>query len=225
MQNSFTSLFIANSSVLARANAAEGLKALRWGAAIMLALLVLASLPGCASPQAPVSKAVYDFGPALNAPAPSASARRAVLALPELEAASSLDSPAMLYRLQYSDAQQLRPYAQARWSAPPAQLIRQKLRDALSAQGPVVSADSPASHVLRMELDEFSQIFESPERSVGVIRLRASLFRGDQLAAQTVILARANAPSPDAAGGVRALAQATDSAVSQIQAWLQSQMQ
>ncbi len=195
---------------------------LRWSAAGVLALSAAALLPGCASPQAPVSKAVYDFGPALDAPVPSAPTRRGVLALPELEAASSLDSPAMLYRLQYSDAQQLRPYAQARWSAAPAQLIRQKLRDALSAQGPVVGADSPAIHVLRIELEEFSQIFESPERSIGLIRLRASLFRGDLLVSQTVILGRANAPSPDAAGGVRALSQATDSAISQLQAWLQT---
>ena len=59
----------------------------------------------------------------------------------------------------------------------------------------------------------------------GLIRLRASLFKGEQLAAQTVILARANAPSADAAGGVRALSLATDSAISQIQIWLQAHLQ
>ena len=224
MQTSVTSFLVANSSALARASTIKTLKILRWGTASLLALSALALLPGCASPQAPVSKAVYDFGPVLNAPAPSAPTRRAVLALPELEAIPSLDSPAMLYRLQYSDAQQLRPYSQARWSAPPAQLIRHKLRDALSAQGPVVGADSAASHVLRIELEEFCQIFEAPERSLGLIRLRASLFKGDQLTAQTMVVARASAPSPDAAGGVRALSQATDSAVSQVQTWLQTQV-
>ena len=38
----------------------------------------------------------------------------------------------------YADAQQLQPYAQARWSMPPAQLLRQRLRQALAQQSTVM---------------------------------------------------------------------------------------
>jgi cholesterol transport system auxiliary component len=177
-------------------------------------------LASCASPPLPASKVVYDFGPVMSVLAVSEPMRKVTVALPEFDASGSLDSPALLYRLQYADAQQLRPYAQARWSVPPAQLVRTRLRDALSAKGPVVGHEGGAAFVLRVELDEFSQVFESTEKSLGVIRLRASLMRNDQLAAQTVVLARAPAPSPDAAGGVRALTAASDDAVGQLLVWL-----
>jgi cholesterol transport system auxiliary component len=181
-------------------------------------------LTSCATPQAPTPKAVYDFGPVLSLPASPGPARQATLALPDFETTGSLDSPALVYRLQYADAHQLRPYAQARWSVPPAQLVRTRLRDALAAQGPVAGHEGSASDVLRVDLDEFSHVFESPEKSAGVIRLRVSLIRQDRLAAQTVILARAPAPSQDAAGGVRALTSASDEAIKQLLVWLNTHL-
>jgi cholesterol transport system auxiliary component len=184
-------------------------------------------LAACATPAPPALKAVYDFGPTLSAPnAPTviAAQPRASIALPEIEAGAGLDSPALLYRLQYQDAQQLRPYAQARWSVPPAQLVRTRLRDALAALGPVLPIEGSTALTLRIELDEFSQLFASPEASQGLVRLRASLLKNEQLIAQTAILARADAPSQDAAGGVRALTAATDDAVRQLSAWLSTQI-
>jgi cholesterol transport system auxiliary component len=187
---------------------------------ILLPLFLMA----CATPQPPALKAVYDFGPVLSAaPAVSAS-RTAAVALPEIEASASLDSPSLLYRLQYTNAQQLLPYAQARWSSAPAQLVRARLRDALAAQGPVLSTEGIAPWVLRIELDEFSQLFDTPTSSFGLVRMRVSLLKNDQLAAQTTLLARATAPSQDAAGGVKALTAATDDAVRQIAAWLATQI-
>jgi cholesterol transport system auxiliary component len=187
----------------------------------------LASLMACTTPQPPVAKAVYDFGPMLTQAAatsvatlPAGASRSPTIALPEIEAGAGLDSPALLYRLQYADAQHLLPYAQARWSVPPAQLVRARLRDALSSQGAVLPSEGGTPWVLRVELDEFSQVFASPTSSQGVIRLRVSLMKDDKLVAQTTLLARANAPSQDAAGGVKALTAATDDAVRQLSAWL-----
>ena len=183
-----------------------------------------AFLVACATPQPPAPKAVYDFGAVLTAPASSTATRTATIALPEIEASASLDSPALLYRLQYSNAQQLLPYAAARWSSAPAQLVRARMRDALAAQGPVLSADGIAAFVLRIELDEFSHVFEAPDKSFGLIRMRASLMKNDQLIAQKSLLANAPAPSQDAAGGVKALTAATDDAVRQLSAWLATQI-
>lgn len=202
---------------------------------LSLSLAAVLALSACATPQPPAPKAVYDFGPMLSLPATpvstSASAASAArpnvnanaIALPEIEAGAGLDSPALLYRLQYADAQQLRPYAQARWSVPPAQLVRARLRDALSAHTSVLSTEGNTAWVLRVELDEFSQLFSSPEASQGLVRLRVSLLKDDKLSAQTSVMARANAPTADAAGGVRALTAATDDAVRQISLWLLAQ--
>jgi cholesterol transport system auxiliary component len=181
-------------------------------------------LAACATPQPPAPKAVYDFGPVMSAASTASATRLPAISLPEIEAGAGLDSPALLYRLQYLDAQQLRPYAQARWSVPPAQLVRARLRDALSAQGAVLSTEGNTPWVLRVELDEFSQLFASAEASQGLVRLRASLLKNEQLVAQTAVLARANATSQDAAGGVRALTAATDDAVRQLSSWLATQL-
>jgi cholesterol transport system auxiliary component len=178
-------------------------------------------LAGCAAPQAPIAKAVYDFGPSLSAPAAAPAAPLPALVLTEIDASTALETPSVLYRLGYADTQQLRPYTLARWSMPAAQLVRLRLRDALSARGPVLStAEGGATWLLKVELDEFSQLFDTPSSSVGLVRLRATLLRSGTLVAQRSLLARAPASSADAAGGVRALTLATDDAVQQLGNWI-----
>jgi cholesterol transport system auxiliary component len=226
MQHPFTMNSIARRAGFMQATWPNGLKnALRsycskHGAIVLLPFFLAA----CATPQPPAPKAVYDFGPVLSASPTAPPTRSVAIALPEIEASASLDSPSLLYRLQYSNAQQLLPYAGARWSASPAQLVRARVRDALAAQGPVLSTEGIAPWVLRIELDEFSQLFDSPTSSQGLVRLRASLLKNDQLAAQTTILAKAPASSQDAAGGVKALTAATDDAVRQLANWVAAQV-
>jgi cholesterol transport system auxiliary component len=185
------------------------------------------ALIACAIPQAPQPRAVYDFGPVLSTPATTAALTGPAISLGSVEASAALESTQVLYRLAYADAQQLRPYAQARWSMPPAQLLRLRLRDALSARGAVGSVMGSADAsgwVLKVELDEFSHLFDSTTSSAGVVRLQASLHQGEKLVAQRSVLARANAPSLDAPGGVRALTAATDDAVQQLSSWVAQQV-
>jgi len=140
-----------------------------------LFLIFFIGLSGCAFSPAPVRPAVFDFGPMVA----SASARAplAPLVVGEVEASPALDSTAVLYRLAYVNAQQLQPYALARWSMTPAQLLRQRLREHLGAQRALLNpgdrvAQDPSSQstaspkALRLELEEFSQWFESPDQSV-----------------------------------------------------------
>jgi cholesterol transport system auxiliary component len=175
-----------------------------------------------------VRPAVYDFGPgALTAPATTRPALPSIV-LQEVEAPPALDSAAVLYRLAYSDAQQLRPYAQARWSMPPAQLVRQRLRESLSLKRAVVNpGESMVPLTLRVELQEFSQLFDTTQASSGLVRLRATLTEAkggaDRLVAQQVFVAQRPAASADAPGGVRALMAATDAAVEEIGTWLEQQ--
>ena len=193
--------------------------------------LVLMALSGCAVlPDKPVRPAVYDFGPGQSAAFASASAATLpALALADIDAPAALDGTAMLYRLAYADVQQLRPYAQARWSMAPAQLVRQRLRDQLSQTRVVLGVgDGAVAATLRLELEEFTHVFEAPDRSAGLVRLRATLVQNaggrERAVAQRRFSVQRPAPSADAAGGVRALTAATDAAIGEVAQWLQPLM-
>ena len=189
------------------------------------ALGAVTLLGACTTPQPPVTKAVYDFGPpvaAANTPVATASA---AVALADVEAVPALDNPAVLYRLGYADAWQLRPYALARWSMAPARLLQQRLRETLSVERAIVGpADGATPWLLRVELEEFSQLFSAPNTSAGVVRLRATLLRAGNLVAQRNFSATSVAPSADASGGVRGLATASNDVVQQANAWLAEQV-
>jgi cholesterol transport system auxiliary component len=189
-------------------------------------LIVGALLGGCAAPASRV--VVYDFGPGATQPVPAnRMAPLQPLLLADVQAAAALDSNALLYRLAYADARQLRPYAQARWSMPPAQLLRQRLRELLGQRRSVLSATDPVppgTLVLRLELEEFSHLFSTAQASAGLLRVRATLGRSGtpaKLLAQTSFVQQQPSASADAAGGALALAQATDALQPQLEAWLQ----
>jgi cholesterol transport system auxiliary component len=192
-------------------------------------LLVVCFAPGCASlPSPPVRPAVYDFGPGALTTSTATRPTLPPIVLQEVKAPPALDSAAVPYRLAYSDPQQLRPYAHARWSMPPAQLVQQRLRESLSLTRAVVSpGESDVPLALRVELHEFSQLFDTPQASSGLVRLRATLIEikggADRLVAQQVFVVQRPAASADAPGGVRALMAATDAAIEEIGAWLQRQ--
>lgn len=203
---------------------------MRWTLAVLAALLA-----GCSGfvnrPERPL---LFDMGPLPPIAAPvERPGPRFALILPEIEASGALEGSAVLYRLAYADDHQLRAYAQSRWSAPPPQLVRQRLRQQLGRERPVLNLDESAAiaretaqplYVLRMELEEFAHVFDSPQSSRGVIRLRATLLAstpgGERLVGQRSITVQGVAPSQDASGGVRALTEATDAAAADISQWL-----
>ena len=97
-----------------------------------LFVIIFLTLTGCALPSASVRPVVFDFGPgALHMPAANHAASQPPLALAEVQASPALEGSAVLYRLAYSDAQQLRPYALAhqlrRWHAPARQGVGPEL--------------------------------------------------------------------------------------------------
>ncbi len=190
-------------------------------------LLSAALLSACAGlPERAPAPLRYDFGPAAAVVTQPAPGTRPLLAL-RVQASPALDSPALLYRLGYADAQQLRAYSQARWAMVPAELVQQRLREGLGRQYALPPAGDAAPRLLHIELEEFSQLFSSADQSAGLLRLRASLLQrtagGEQLLAQRELQLQQPAASADAAGGVRALGAATDAAVTELVQWLQAQ--
>jgi cholesterol transport system auxiliary component len=194
-------------------------------------------LAACSAvPERPTRATAYDFGPMPPAPAAPAHGPLPPLALGEVDASSAFDATALLYRLGYADPNQLLPYSQARWSAPMPQLIRQRLRERiardrvvldLADSGTLARSAASGTRILRVQLAEFAQWFETPTRSFGVVRLLVTLSdntpSGERLVGQRSIIARHPAPTADAPGGVRALAAAADAAADEIAAWLQRQ--
>lgn len=210
-----------------------------WVIGIFPLFFAVLAVSGCALPDKPMRSTMYDFGPGpLGTPPSTRQAALPPLAIDEITTAGgALDNLAVLYRLGYADAQQLRPYAQARWSMPPAQLVRQRLlsrlgqRRAVFNDGASVALKRVEGNALplrlRLELEEFSQLFSAPDASVGLIRLRATLVditpAGEKLLGQRSIVVQRPANSADAPGGVRALTAATDAAIDELEQWLQQQ--
>ena len=132
------------------------------------------------------------------------------------------------YRLAYQDEARPQPYALSRWVMPPAALLGQRLRAAI-ARASKAAVFTPADAVrldytLRLELDEFSQIFDAADRSRAVVRLRASLIRNRSIVAQQSFNIERAAATPNAEGGVRALVAASDAAASNLIDWLAANM-
>ena len=203
-----------------------------------IALIAALFLSGCSAlPDKPVRTSMYDFGPGnLTARPATRQANLPPIAVDDITTSGgALDNMAVLYRLAYQDAQQLRPCTLARWSMPPAQLVRQRLRDTFSQRRTVFGAGDSAAlnrsqnamlpRLLRLELEEFSHVFTTADASAGVIRMRATLLEvtpaGEKLIGQRSVLAQRPAITPDAPGGVRALTEATDAAIEEIDQWLQ----
>ena len=197
--------------------------------AVFLSLASALMLGACSLPlpDKPVRPEPYDLGPPLPLAA-STTATGAALAVDTVEANAAIDGTSVVYRLLYSgDGQQPRPYAQARWVMSPPQLVSQRLREAFSATRPVVDVGMGLAQVeLRAQLDDFSQVFSGPNASEGVVRLRLTLIAPasatQRLLGQHTVVVRKPAQTADAPGGVAALRAATDEAVRQAVAWVQS---
>ncbi len=183
----------------------------------LIAALLLALVAACAGPaKGPTDIALYDFGPA-TPPSAALATAHAGLAL-EVRLPVWLDSTAIVYRLAYADPQRVHQYARARWAAQPSPLLQQRLRQSLAI------APGSAACTLRIELDEFAQVFDSAASSRAVLRGEALLLgKGRAQQARMPLNVEQPASSADAPGGVHALAAAADAAANGIATWLQRQ--
>ena len=185
--------------------------------------LVLAfACAGCSFTPASVPPvALFDFGPV--PPGNPTQTLRHPLVIYDVSAPAWLDSPSITYRLAYQDAARPQAYADSRWVSSPAELIATRLRGRLAASGKggiVHPADGTrASYALRVELNEFTQVFDAPGSSRAVVRLRASVLGSRALIAQKSFSVDGPVGTPDAEGGVRALIAASDEALDQLVAW------
>lgn len=172
-------------------------------AAFALALSACARGPVLPPPLA------YDFGPPPDSPGANAIPLSLELRLPPW-----LDTPAVHYRLAYQDGAQLAAYAQTRWVAPAGQLLSLRLRQHLAAR-----IGAPCQ--LRIEVDEFVQVFDGPAESRGMLQGRMTLAdKQRKLLAERSFSVATPAASADGRGGVGALIQSADAAARGAAQWL-----
>jgi cholesterol transport system auxiliary component len=194
-------------------------------------VFAMVALAGCVTPRTQTATAVYDFGlqrfaTSAKAEAPGNARLQASLLMAEATAPAWLDSTAIHYRLAYYDLAQTYTYASNRWASPPATLLTQWIRSriaGISDGGVMSAADSvQTDYILRLELEEFTQVFDTADQSRAVVKWRASLINRDtrSLVAQRSFHIEQAAHAPNAAGAVRALAEASDKLIGDLLGWL-----
>jgi len=191
-------------------------------------LLSLAALAGCAlGPQSRDGLASYDFG-LPRADSETGPRLQHDLVVAAVSAPAWMDNSSIYYRLTYQDAARPQAYAQSRWVMPPAALLGQRLRASIaraSKAGVFAPTDGArADYTLRLELEEFSQVFDRADKSRAVVRLRAILIRNRGLVAQQSFAIERDVATPNAEGGVRALIAASDEAGNGVIDWLAAHM-
>ena len=178
---------------------------------LLLAALLLA---GCGSGSKSLSSvAYYDLGAVQ--PAPN---NRIVASLRSIDvfAVSWLDSSAMQYRLLYAANQRRQNFAESRWVAPPAELIGHALRKRM------LSGETGGACRLRVDLDEFAQVFDSASTSRVVLDARVQLVEptGSEILARRSFSLSRPAASADAGSGAAALTGAVEAFSTELHDWL-----
>jgi len=171
------------------------------------------------------AKAAFDFGvpPTHEQPAGLKGSSFNIV-VPNIVAPGWIDNSSMYYRLTYGNVTSPVPYANSEWVMSPVALLTQRLRWMLGASNEPAGESGLSNrerYVLRGELIEFEQLFDRPNQSHGVLRLRATLEQqrtGNS--AQRTFTIEKPAPTPDAAGGVKALSQCADELSDAVMAWV-----
>lgn len=180
-------------------------------------LCLVLGLAGCSVGRVGTAPARYDLG-ADDAAVPAAAARKPISLV--FDAAPALGDTGMIWRTEGSASP--KAYAQARWSVSPSDLVRQRLVERLSRQGPVLPDGAVGLPRLQVTLMRFEQVFAADgASSSGQVSLQAVLSQADgRVLGQKLLQRSAPAATQDADGGARALRQATDEAADELAGWL-----
>ncbi len=186
-------------------------------------------------PQSKIPVSVYDFGLQQVSKTYNASGQQrqlwTSLLIAKVKSPVWLDSKAIQYRLAYRDPTQSYTYANSRWAAAPATLLTHRIRNRIAdvTNDKVVSTSNSAraDFTLHLELEEFSQVFDTMDTSHVVIRLRASLVRRSSrlLKAQRNFSMEQATPTSNAAGAVQALTESSDKLTENLIAWLAEELE
>lgn len=202
----------------------------------MRKFLIIAAVfaAGCAATRTHTPASVYDFGlgrsPALAAGTASRLTEISTKLLVTATSPAWLDNPAIQYRLAYHDPGRAYIYANSRWASPPAALLAQRVKRQIASVGgsAVISSGDGvrADHALRLDLEEFTQVFDAPGESRVIVALRVSLIEPGtrKLLAQRSFSVEQPAREANAAGAVTSLTEASDRLIANLIDWLAQEL-
>lgn len=199
---------------------------------IMAFAMAIVALAGCAVVRTHSPAAVYDFG--LQLPAYTLSSgeesggKRLQVSLLVTDASTPLsrDDMGIHYRLAYDDPSRSYAYGSSRWAAPPAVLLTQRIRSRIAeiSENAVVRTTEGVltDYALRLEIEEFTQVFDTADDSRAIIKLRAGLIDRPArlMIAQRNFSMEQAAPTPNAAGAAHSLAEASDKLTEELIGWI-----
>lgn len=189
------------------------LSAMRRVAVVAAVVAAAVIVVGCGvGPKPKEAIGSFDFGlPAAAKPVALKSLNHVTVVAPNW-----MDSTNLHYRLAYVNAARPAAYAQTRWVSTPTHLVEARLKERAVAGGVLLGGAGPS---LRIEIDEFSQVFDAEKSSRAVVRARASLAGGREVTAQKAFLIEVPAATPDGPGGAAALGNAANALVDDVLAW------
>ncbi len=164
-------------------------------------------LSGCGGGVAPETR-TFDLGLAVPGNALPAVRIGPVRAIAPFEATD------MQYRLAYRNAAEIAAFANSRWAAAPAEMMRKQLLRAAS--------DGSGKCILEIEMQEFSQVFAAKEASEARIEMRVGLSSGSKALTKQFTVIESNA-GPDALSGAAAFARAANRAIGELGGWIAAQ--
>jgi len=201
----------------------------KWSVMLFITLL----LSACTlAPKTNTAIAIYDFGikksqQTLVTNKPPHSEIRSLL-ITNIESIPGFDNHSIYFRLAYINPTRSYTYANSRWAASPAILLSQQLRNKIVINtADLVLKDSSTAksdYTLHVELEEFTQVFDTIDSSHVVISMRANLVerKSHVLLAQQTFSVKQNTTTADAAGAVNALTNASNLLIDELIVWLEN---
>ncbi len=168
-------------------------------------LVLVLFISGCGGGATAPEPKTFDLG--LAAP----SSMLPPVRIAAVRAIAPFDATDMQYRLAYRNAAEISAFANSRWAATPAEMLRKQLLRAAN--------DAPGKCSLDIELQEFSQVFSAKDLSVARIEMRVLLGQGANSVSRQFTLVEGNAGAGAESGAV-AFARAANHAIGELAGWI-----
>ncbi len=181
---------------------------------LLSSCLIISSLSACVG----VNKnkqtiSYYDFGlPNSNNSAQSITSK---ILIQDPLSTESLNHNKIRYRLNYQNPARVFFYGESRWVSSPPVLLSGKIRTMVNV------AKNPLNCSLKLKIEAFDHVFKTARASEGVVQLSAFVVenKSRMVIASQLITESAVASAPSAQGGVSALRQASETALSKAVEW------
>jgi cholesterol transport system auxiliary component len=176
-------------------------------------------LAACAGGPPPQSSQVYYDVP--GEPAALPAPLRSLDVIP----VSWLAGNSMYYRLAYADGGRREHYADTRWTAQPSELLAVRLQRSLmgSTESDVVASNNVTLCRLRLDIDDFVQVFDTQSSSRLVFEGRASLYGAQQVVLKRRLVNLSQPAGADARSGAAASGPLADALSRELQAWIKQE--